>query len=378
MRVLRVLTRMNVGGPARAAIALTEALLSRGDETLVLAGCGDNREGDLADEVDADFPFVRIPTLGRSVAPFRDARALFEIVRCMRSFRPDVVHTHAAKAGTLGRLATTFLRPRPRVVHTFHGHVLSGNFSPRVSRAYARIERALARRTDRLVTVSPRVRDELRDRFGIGRAEQWNVIPGGAEPCERPLERGEARRALDLPDEAVVIGVVARLARVKGHDVLLDALSRIADPPRILLLGDGPLRCPLEERVRREGRADTVRFAGWVRPPRQYVRAFDAVLLPSRQEGLPLALLEAMQEGVPVIATDVGGVADLVADGVEGLLVAPEDPDALARAIVNLVSSRERRKEMGERAREKAAPYTLERHVARVISLYDDAVGGLP
>jgi len=321
---VRVIRRLSVGGPARQAIQLTEVLAARGFGTELVSGVEGDREG----RIESTVPVTVVPSLKREVDPRADLAAGRALHRLIRARRPDIVHTHMAKAGALGRLAAHRVRV-PVVVHTFHGHVLDGYFSPPVARAFIAAERGLARWTTALIAVSAAVRDELL-RLGIGRAEQWRVIPLGLdlEPLVAPApDRAAARASLGLPPHGAVVGIVGRLVPIKDHATFLAAAVEVAavrDDVRFAIVGDGELRNELEDKARHL-LGDRVTFTGWVQDlPRLYA-ALDVVVLTSRNEGTPVALIEAAAAGKPVVATRVGGVTDVVRDGVTGALAVAGD-----------------------------------------------------
>ena len=279
------------------------------------------------------------------------------------------MHTHTAKAGTLGRLAARLARV-PVKIHTFHGHVLEGYFSRPVTRAFLEIERRLARTTDRLVAVSPRLKAQLLA-MGIGRPEQVEVVPlgldlerfRGARPASPTL-----RPSLGLAEGASVLGIVGRLVPIKDHVTLFQALARLPTEGRgvhLTVVGDG------EERARLEGLASSlglglrIHFLGWRVDLETILKELDVVICASRNEGTPVALIEAMAAGIPVLSTDVGGVADLVTHGLTGWLVSPGDPDAMASGIRHLLDDGPLRGRLAAAGQAVA----LDRHdVARLIS----------
>ena len=335
-QVVRVITRLNVGGPARQAPLLCRELA--GDyPTTLLAGRPAPDEGELSDP---SVPVQAVP-LVRPVSPREDVAAFRAIRAAVAAARPAIVHTHMAKAGSVGRLAVRSLRsgPRPRTVHTFHGHVLDGYFRPGVQRAFTATERWLARRTDVLVAVSPEVRDELLD-LGIGRPSQFRLIPVGLE-LDRFLAvsgpTGTFRASLGIPPGAPLVGIIGRLVPIKAVDVLLDALARVPDT-HLAVVGDGEDRPRLESRAATSGVAHRVHFTGWVDDVPAAVADCDVVALTSRNEGTPVALIEALAAARPVVATAVGGVPSVVMPGRTGLLVPPDDPQALAAAIITLLT----------------------------------------
>lgn len=381
VRVLRVIARLNIGGPAIHATLLTERLGRAGYDPWLVTGCEEAGEGNYlalyGKEIDR---LIVVPSLGRRIRAGQDLTALVRLVGIMRGFRPDIVHTHTAKAGTLGRLAAVLCRV-PAIVHTYHGHVHHGYFRPGETRVFVAIERWLARRTHRLLAVSQRVRQELLD-LGIGRPERFDVLPLGLD-LERFLDaaawRGQLRAELGLGDDAFLVGIVARLAPIKAHEIFLRAAARIGvrvPGAHFVVVGDGERRRPLEALAGSLALGERVRFLGWRRDLDRVYADLDVVVLTSRNEGSPVSLIEALAASRPVVATRVGGVPDLVDDGVTGLLAAVDDVDAVADAVVGLAASPERARAMGSAGRQRVYPaFGAERLVADVDALYRTLAG---
>ena len=378
IRIARVIARLNIGGPAQHTVLLTAGLDRERFATTLITGVVGPEEGDFLEAARSRGvrPIV-IPQLGRSIRPARDLAVLLTLVRLFRQLRPDIVHTHTAKAGTLGRLAARFAGV-PVTVHTFHGHVLDGYFSPAVTRFFIGVERALGRRTDCLVTVSPRLRAELLA-MGIGRPEHVKVIPLGLD-----LERFRRacpgvpvlRPALGLGADVPLLGIVGRLVPIKDHATLFQAMALLEphDPPvHLVVVGDGEERPRLDGLAGRLGLGQRVHFLGWRSDLETILPELDMVVCASRNEGTPVAIIEAMAAGVPVVSTDVGGVADLVTHGETGWLVRAGDPPALAQAIQHLLGDAALRARLAAAGR----PAALERHgvdglIRRVEALYTD------
>ena len=375
MRVVRIISRLNIGGPAIQAITLTRELAALGYETTLLRGREDPDEGsmdDLAARLGVEP--VLVPSLRRDVG-WRDLPALASIARHLRRGRPDLVHTHAAKAGTLGRAAALLAYPRrrrrPVLVHTFHGHSLTGYFSARRNRLFRRVERFLARRTDRLIAVSEEVRDEL-VALGVAPAERFEVIRVGFDLSGFGV-RGEARherrrtlrRALGIAEDERVVTTVARLVPIKRVDRFLEMAARVGgDGTRFLVVGDGAERDRLRasEAARRLG--DAVVWTGFRRDMADVYFASDVVVQTSDNEGTPVALIEAQAAGVPVVSTRVGGVTAVVDD--TGRVVDVQDVDGLAAAVRELLE-----RTGGPRpGREAAERFSLETLVAGIDRCY--------
>lgn len=338
---------------------------------MLVAGSPNAAEGEL---LDPDVLVHRVP-LVRPVDPLQDVRAFTAVHHVARCFGPHLVHTHMAKAGLVGRLVAMTLRPRPVMVHTFHGHVLDGYFSKPVTRAILGAERFLARRTDRLVAVSGEIRDQLLD-LGIGRPDQWVVVPLGLElDVHRSVSApsGVLRHHLGLAPDVPLVGIVGRLVPIKDHLTLFRSLIRLPDV-HLAVLGDGELRSSLEAASARLGVADRTHFVGWWLDVPAAMADLDVVALCSRNEGTPVALIEAGACARPVVATDVGGVRSVVRDGVSGILVRPGDPESLAAAIDRLLRNPALRRSMGAAGRTATEGFTLDRLVEDIRALYEQVL----
>jgi len=324
--------------------------------------------------VAADLPLVRIRGFGRDPSPTADARALFEIRRQMADFRPHIVHTHTAKAGVLGRLAAMTCRPRPATVHTFHGHVLQGYFSPRATRLIVGAEAALARATTRLVAEGVHVRDDLLA-AGIGRADQFVVVAPGISLPEMP-SRESARRSLDLHPDQPVVAFVARLTPIKRPDRFAEVAIAIAarhPDARFLVAGEGELLRELRGQLAPlEGR---VVFVGFRPDVETVYAAADTVVLTSDNEGMPYSLVEAALAGRPVVATNVGSVREVVIDGETGFVTEPA-VGPLVGALDRVLADPDTAMAMGRAAAERAQRlFGADRLVADAEALYTDLYG---
>jgi glycosyltransferase involved in cell wall biosynthesis len=386
VRVLRAIARLNVGGPALHVTYLSRGLAERGYDTTLVAGeiaSGEESMAFVAERAGVDV--VPVAGLSREVSPLRDLLAAIRLARLIRALRPQIVHTHTAKAGAVGRTAAVLAgRPRPLVVHTFHGHVLHGYFGAMGSRAFRLIETALARVTDVLVAVSPQVRDEL-VRLGVAPAEKFTVVRLGIElePRVRCTEdRAEIRARLGIGSERFVIGWFGRMTGVKRTEDLLGALAALRArgvDALLLLVGDGVDRVRLEEEAFRLGLARHCLFLGYQEDVARWYAACDAVALTSANEGTPVTIIEALAARRPVVVTSVGGVPDVVAEGVDGFLVEPGDTAALADRLERLAADPVLRAALGERGRARAlARYSVGRLVDDVDLLYRSLLEGRP
>jgi glycosyltransferase involved in cell wall biosynthesis len=384
--VVRVITRLNIGGPSIQATRLTTALEPHGFTTRLLHGRLGDDEGDMSYLIAPGADAMFIPSLCRPVSPFDDVRAFMRLYREISEVRPAIVHTHMAKAGLLGRLAaaaynlTRGSAPPVQVIHTYHGHVLEGYFSAFMTTVFITIERMLARVSDAIVAISPAIRHELLVEHRIGRASQYRVVPLGFDLASFAAvddrSRAAARRDLHLPDGVPVVATVGRLTAIKQHRLFLDVIQRVVatHPTAIALIaGDGELRSDLEAHTASLGIAGNVRFLGWRRDLATIYGATDVFLLTSRNEGTPVALIEAMAAGVPGVSTDVGGVKDVIDSPDVGRLAPFGDAAALAAHVSGLLADPARRVALGARARAGVVErYSIERLVTDVAALYRD------
>jgi len=384
VRVVRVITRLNVGGPSIQAITLSERLAARGFDTLLVHGQLGRDEGDMRYLMGPGAATEFVPHLRRPVAPLHDARALAHMVSLLRRVRPHIVHTHMAKAGSVGRVAAAIYNRmagptgRAKVVHTYHGHVLEGYFGSVTAKTFTAAERGLAHVTDAIVAISPAIRRELLVDHKIGRAEQYCIIPLGFDlrtlAAIDDAARRRARADLGIATDAVVVTTVGRLTAIKQHSLFLDAAALVsvaAPKTEFLVVGDGELRAPLEAQARALGIAERVRFLGWRRDLATIYGATDIFLLTSRNEGTPVALIESLAAGVPGVSTEVGGVRDVITGDEVGLVAPFGDARALAEQVLALAADAARRRRMGEAGRRSVtARFSLDRLVDDVDALY--------
>jgi glycosyltransferase involved in cell wall biosynthesis len=357
MRIARILTRLNLGGPARQALASDPLLAARGHELRLFVGSSGPGEGDLGDVLRArGLDVRRVPGLAPGLHPAGDVRALLALRGELKEFRPDVVHTHTAKAGLLGRRAARAL-PAAARVHTFHGHVFEGYFPPTVARALLAMERKLALETDRIAAVSHATADDLLRLRVLPDAHKLVVVPPGIE-LEALLalreRHGALRAQIGAAPADFVVGVIGRLAPVKRAEWALDVLALLG--PRhpelqLVFVGDGGERGRIERGIGALPEALRARahMLGARAEMPELLADLDAVLLCSHSEGLPIALIEAGAAGKPVVATPVGGVSELVAHERTGFLGANQDE--LAFGLAQLLGNRALGPAMGQRAR---------------------------
>ena len=347
---MRIIARMNVGGPAVQVSGLMRTLPDdEFDHRLYTGYC----TGDEADYLETQAPDVegtRIEGLGRALKPGDDVRALAQLIKEIRVFRPHIIHTHTAKAGVLGRTAAKLAGTGSATVHTFHGHLLHGYFSPAKTQAVVAVERALAGATTQLVAVGPQVRDDLLS-ASIGKPKKFTIIPPGLVLPPGP-SKTDARASLGLPQDVPVIGFIGRLTAIKRPDRFAEVVRIVhAERPdaHFAVAGAGD-------------QADSLRIAttdlpvtmlGWRNDVETVLASCDAVLLTSDNEGTPLSLIQAGMAGLPVVASDVGSVRDVVTEGQTGWLASPRSED-LAAAVLTLLEDPAEAKRRGEHARDLA------------------------
>lgn len=372
IKVLQIIARMNVGGPAVIVADLMRGLdKSKFNQKLITGYCADN-EADYLETVATDIQATRIGGLGRSISLMADARAFFALVAMIRRENPDVIHTHTAKAGVLGRLAAILAGGKAKRVHTFHGHLLHGYFSGWKVQLVIAIEKFLAARTDVLIAVGNKVKDDLLA-AGIGKAEQYQVFFPGL-PTPAPMAQSEARKNIGLDNSAIYCTFVGRLTQIKRPDRLLDVaaacVARGLDL-HFLIAGEGDLFETSKARAIEEKLPVT--FLGWRSDIDQLFAASDIAILTSDNEGIPLTLIQAAFAGIPIVSTAVGSISDIVVDGETGFLTSSQ-PGAMASAMSALVTDEELRFELGSLGKAHAQKYfSLEKSLRDHAALYESS-----
>lgn len=405
IRVVRVIDRLNIGGPAKHVVWLTGGLSGDDFETTLITGTVPPGEGDMTYFArDCEVEPIVISEMSRELSP-RDILVIVKLLRQFLRLEPQIIHTHKAKAGAAGRVAgmiykwltpsALWLRPRQcRIVHTYHGHVFHSYYGRLKTRLFILIERVLARTcTDRIIVVSEQQRREICESFHIGRREQFRVVPLGIDFEEMTEDRGALRREYGVSEDEVAIGIVGRLCEVKNHAMLIESSARLVEgcngngpQMRFVIVGDGHLRADIEKQARDLGVADRTVFTGFREDATSLYAGLDIVALTSLNEGTPLTLIEAMCCGRAVAATEVGGVVDVMGarrsslDGFtvwdHGVTAPSRDADAFARALRFLVERPDLRREMGERGRAFVrAKLSRDRLVEDIEMLYHELMG---
>lgn len=381
--VVRIIDRLNVGGPAIHAVLTTKGLDPQRFRTILVVGDIEPGEGDmryLLDKYGVEN-VVSIASLGRELRPLRDLSAAWQLYRLIKRERPDVVHTHKAKAGVIGRLAALACGTPVRV-HTFHGHVLTGYFGPLKSALFATIERALARVTSRLITPSERLADDLANLHRVSTRDRFQVIPLGfdLEPFERcELYRGRLRKELGVAADAKLVGIIGRMVPVKDHATFVAAAQILAErrnDVEFVFVGGGELEPKIRADVAKRGINGRAHFLGWRSDLPAIYADLDVAALSSVNEGTPVSLIEAIASGVPVVATNVGGVPDVLRNGARGVLVPAKDPRALAAGIDQGLSTQARTR--AARIRSEMNEYEAKRLCGDLGELYVDLLRSTP
>ena len=358
IRILRLIARLNIGGPAIHVHLLTKGLDSRKFQSILVTGKISPQEGDMSYLFDSLYESpIHVPELQREISLKADVKAFFRIFRIICQERPDIVHTHTAKAGTSARLAVflynLFNRSNIRTIHTFHGHIFKGYFSKAKSFLFVLVERILSRLTDVIVAISETQKKELTEEFSIAPPDKIKTIQLGfnLDPfLKSKAFRGQLRNILGINNDTLLVGTVGRLAPIKNHMMFFKAAKIfLGQNPGLsvafVVVGDGELRQELEAYCREEGITDHVYFCGWIKQIPSVYHDLDILTLTSLNEGTPVSIIEAMASSVPVIATDAGGVIDLLGpptgtiqtDGFKvcerGILCPKNDPYSFSRGL---------------------------------------------
>ncbi len=388
-KVLRIINRLNLGGPTYNASYLSK-YLQGGYETLLLSGMIDDSEASsafIAEEMGLQPRYI--PNMHRSINPLKDRKALKSIKSVIREYKPDIVHTHAAKAGALGRLAAIQCKV-PVIVHTFHGHVFHSYFNPIKTRVFLGIERYLGKRTTRIIAISNLQKQELSETFKVAPPEKFSVIPLGFDlkrfQEDVDVKRKAFREKYNLDDHEIAIGIIGRLVPVKNHRLFLEVVQSLADemqkPFRAFIIGDGEERQHIEQmavdmqipfaKERFEAEKKLLTFTSWIKDIDYAYAGLDIVALTSLNEGTPVSLIEAQAAEKPIISTAVGGIEDVVKIGETALLSPSNDVKGMRDNLKKLLNNEGMRNQMGQ----NAFAYTNEKfHYMRLVKdiqhLYD-------
>jgi glycosyltransferase involved in cell wall biosynthesis len=369
VKVMQIIARMNVGGPAVIVAELMRGLDKSAFEQILVTGYCDENEADYLDTVAKDIKATRIAGLGRSVSLIADLKAFFGLVSLIRKYKPDVIHTHTAKAGVLGRLASLLAGRGVVRVHTFHGHLLHGYFSSALTKLVVLIEKFFAARTSVLIAIGSKVKEDLLA-AGIGRADKYQIFFPGL-PTPKAIAKSAAQSALGISSEVLYCTFVGRLTQIKRPDRLLDVAAeckRRGIDLRFLVAGEGELFESSKQRAMKDQLNMT--FFGWRSDIDQIFAASDIAILTSDNEGIPLTLIQAAQAGLPIVATNVGSISDIVINESTGYLTATAAAE-MADAIEKLVRDPQLRQMMGAAGKAHAGRYfSLDRMIKDHSDLY--------
>ncbi len=378
IKVLHIITRLDKGGSAENTFLTVKGLdKERYDVTLMSGPVQDPSQERRTQVEENGIPYIHIPVLFRNINVISDAIALVKIRRFLAKTKFDVVHTHTSKAGLLGRFAARFAGV-PVVVHTPHGHVFFGYFGPLKTKIFILLEKLANRMTDRIVALTHREKADYIS-YRTCPEEKITVIHSGVELNKfqeyTPSTKAKLKKEIGLPENSFVVGTAGRLVPVKGPEYLIET-SRTIIPKHpntyFLFAGDGPLKEALHKKAKETGGEKNILFLGWRDDIAHILSIFDIFCLPSLNEGMGRVLVEAMALGIPIVASDVGGIPDLVTHGKNGFLVPPKNPAGLAKHIQILIEDEEKRKKMGEAGKKMAPGFSHDTMVKNIAELYEE------
>lgn len=391
LRILRIHNRLVIGGPTSGILNLAKYL--RPDfETLLLAGKKEDLEEDATGQaMDMGISPCIIPEMGRSLHPAKDLKAWTQLNSIIRKFKPDIIHTHAAKPGAIGRTAGFFSKV-PVIVHTYEGHVFHSYFGKVKTRFFLEIERTLAKRTDALIAISPSQKRELTERFKIAVPQKFEVIPLGFDLSsffvDQERKRSSFRNEFNLSENCIAIGIVGRLVPIKNHKLFVEAIRYVKDNSRreikAFIVGDGESKNEILDFAkgkalscseRADDHADLI-FTSWRKDIDIIDNGLDILCLTSLNEGTPVSLMEAQAAGKAVISTNVGGVQDIVINGDTALLSDLSDTQTYFQNLLRVVEDQSLRIQLGEKGRMfSVKEFGLQRYIQQHAELYHRLLG---
>ncbi|GAA4848614.1 glycosyltransferase [Algivirga pacifica] len=349
IRILRIIARLNVGGPAIHTVLLTDRLNNDKFESKLIAGQLSEGEGDMSYLAkERNVVYEECQDLQRELSPIKDIKALLKMWKIIRTYQPDIIHTHTAKAGFIGRSAALLYNlfkneaKRIRVVHTFHGHVFHSYFSPLKTNLFLFLERFLGRYTDTIITITPLQKQEILS-LGVGKEIQHQIVPLGLDLKRfyiQPRDNGILKGHFEIPSEKKLIGVVARFTAIKNLTLFLETAAELLknfNDIHFVMVGDGEEMSLLKEKAEALNITSSVTFTGFLKELHLVYADLDLVMLTSHNEGSPVSIIEAMTAGVPVVASAVGGVPDLFQKDFHEMLCPANDKDALVKACAKIL-----------------------------------------
>ncbi len=396
MKILRIIARLNVGGPARHVVWLTKALNNSEFQTVLIAGTvpeGEENMEYFAEENGVAPVFIE--QMSRELSP-KDIVSLWKVYRRICLEKPDIIHTHTAKAGTVGRIAGFIYRwlnwKNVKIIHTFHGHVFHSYYGGLKTKIFLLIEKFLALfATDKIIVITRQQFEEINKEFGVGRANQFETIPLGIDLdkfADSEKKRGILRKEIGAKDDEILVGFVGRFTEIKNIPLLLEVAKiynerKNENSPNLkfILIGDGHLRAELEKKAEEFEKDQNVKFLGNRNDADVFYAGLDIVALTSFNEGTPLSLIEAMANGKPVISTAVGGVPDLLGEIKEkkenfnvcerGIAVSSEDAEGFYNGLIYLAENTGLQNDFGERGKNFVREnYSKKRLIADIENLY--------
>jgi len=392
-RILRIINRLNLGGPTYNAAYLSK-YIGPEFETLLVSGMKDHAEESSEFIVkNLDLHPVYIPEMYRELHPFRDYRSYYKLRKLIDEFKPDIVHTHAAKAGAVGRLAAAHSGVKV-IVHTFHGHVFHSYFNVVKTRMFLEIERYLAKKTTKIITLSEIQRQELSGIYKIAPEDKFAIVPLGFDLSKfeegQEVKRAKFRNEYNIADDEIAIGIVGRLVPIKNHELFLKALKIAEDKTgkkiRAFIIGDGESRLNLEQMAQSLGlkfnnddlrEKNVLTFTSWIREVDISNAGMDIIALTSNNEGTPVSLIEAQASGKPIVTTNVGGIEDIVLKNETAFLSPVGDEKAFAHNLLKLIEDADKRQKMSERGNEFIRnKFSYQRLCTDMASLYQGLLAG--
>lgn len=357
-KILRILNRFNVGGPTYNVAYLTKYLSD--EYTTVLIG-GEREDSEASSEYilkELDIPYTIVPDMKRSISLKNDIKALREIISIIKKEKPDIVHTHASKAGMLGRLAAKICGV-PYIFHTFHGHVFHSYFGKKKTSFFIHLERLLARWSTAIIAISDIQKHELGDIYKICPSEKIQVVPLGFDLHKFTEQTDEKRKQFrtqyNLQDDEIAIGIVGRLAPVKNHEMFIDAIcncqKQTSKKIRAFIIGDGELAEQLQTYCKNTNTEQIITFTSWIKDVDVAYAGLDIVALTSFNEGTPVSIIEAQAAGKPVVSTNVGGINDIVQED-ETALLSEIDTEKFTEKLTRLINDDDLREKMSEKSRQ--------------------------
>jgi glycosyltransferase involved in cell wall biosynthesis len=387
IKVLHIITRFDKGGSAQNTFLSLLGLKKKNYQLSLVSGLSSEsemkyeeiraKEKDIQILESEGIEFTQCPSLLRRINIIKDLRAFFDIWRIIKKYNPLIVHTHSSKAGLIGRLAAK-LAGAPIIVHSPHGHVFFGYFGPYKTKLFIILEKLASRITDRIVTLTNR---EKKDHllFKIAQEDKFSVICSGIElniiKESSSDEKQNLKKELGIPKNSLIVGTAGRLVPVKGPEFLIKAskyiISKYPDT-YFIFAGDGPLEQDLKKKTLEMGISENIIFLGWSDNLAKIISIYDIFVLPSLNEGMGRVLVEAMTLGKSIVASNIGGIPDLVINEKNGFLVHPKNPKELAKYIQVLLEDKDKREKMGLVGKEMALNFSAESMIEKIASLYEE------